>query len=68
MTGLPRAGGALKCKQGSGNIIIMAEGTNEVVDINRVAMLEGDPELRSCEVNDGDMTAYAMVQASEILL
>jgi len=46
----------------------MAEGTNEVVDINRVAMLEGDPELRSCEVNDGDMTAYAMVQASEILL
>ena len=35
----------------------MAEGTNEVVDVDRVAMLEGDPEMRTCEVNDGDATA-----------
>jgi len=34
----------------------MAEGTNEVVDVDRVAMLEGDPEMRSCEANDGDAT------------
>ena len=57
MSRLPRAGRALECKQVSGSIIITAKGTNEVVDIDRVAMLEGDPEMRSCEVNDGDATA-----------
>lgn len=71
LEGRPRRAALEKRDWGSGNIIIMAEGTNEVmkvVDIDRVAVLEGDPETRPCEVNDSNTTAYAMVQASEILL
>ena len=66
MSRLPRAGRALECKQGSGSINITAKGTNEVVDIDRVAMLEGDPEMRSCEVNDGEGLERCRVSIASI--